>query len=79
MILVGGSAHPKGSIFWRQMPGYQNVQRRMGVTYHWATTAFRHPPPHWASQEALKGMQTTWGCISEQVLFWQVCWTQEWS
>lgn len=27
VILAVGSAHPKGSVFWRQMPGYQSMCR----------------------------------------------------
>lgn len=43
VVLAGGSAHSKGSVFWRQMPRY--VQRGMVLTYRWAIAAFGHPSP----------------------------------
>lgn len=38
-----GSAHTKGSVFWKQMLGY--VWRGVDLTYCWAIAAFRHPSP----------------------------------
>lgn len=81
VTLAGGSVHPKGSIFWRQTPGYQSICRE-GVGSHlsWAITAFGHrsPLPSTLGKPAsARGVQTTQVSISEQVSLRQVCQTHE--
>lgn len=53
VILAGGSAHPKGNIFWRQMPGYQSMCREGWIPFIAGPSlplgTLHHFLPHWAS------------------------------